>query len=167
MHLPLSLRQPHRRSSSNSPMKPIRNVRLLIVAAVLSLAGGFCLANLTGCQHAVTLEAGGAYSDAYLATTDQAILDTAKTLDGFLSWYNANATFLAKYPAVGQLAAKVTAHQNEWLRDAYAARDVYANAEVAYKAGKGAAPSVAAVNSALSVLNDIATQINSAKTAHP
>ena len=122
----------------------------------------------TGCaSHTVALEAGGVYSDAYLATTDQAILDAAKTLDGFVAWYNANATFLAKYPAVGQLSAKVTAHQNEWLRDAYAARDAYANAETAYKAGKATAPSTAAVNAALSVLKDITTQINAAKANNP
>src|ERR1700694_200231 len=121
----------------------------------------------TGCQHTVTLEAGGVYSDAYLATTDQAILDAAKTLDGFISWYKANATYLAKYPAVVDLAAKVTAHQNEWLRDAYAARDAYAKAETLYKAGKATAPTTATVNAALSVLNDVIAQINASKTPTP
>jgi hypothetical protein len=121
----------------------------------------------TGCQHTVTLEAGGAYSDAYLATTDQAILDADKSLDGFLAWYNANQAFLAKYPAMVDLAASVTAHKNEWLRDAYAARDTYANAEVAYKAGKATAPSTAAVAAALSVIKDITTQINAYRAAHP
>jgi hypothetical protein len=121
----------------------------------------------TGCQHTVTLEQGGVYSDAYLATTDQAILDAAKTLDGFAAWYKANAAYLAKYPAVGDLAAKVTAHQNEWLRDAYAARDSYAKAAALYKAGQGTAPTTAAVSAAISVLNDVVAQINASKTPTP
>lgn len=143
-------------------------IRNILIAAALWV-GFFSLPVLqTGCaSHAVTLEAGGVYSDTYLATTDQAILDAAKSLDGFLSWYNANATFLAKYPAVGDLASKVNIHQNEWLRDAYAARDAYANAQTAYKAGKGTAPSIAAVNAALSVLKDITTQISAAKANKP
>lgn len=144
----------------------MKNRLLLIIAMTLAVIAGPVMQ--TGCaSHAVTLEAGGAYTDSYLATTDQAILDAAKSLDGFLVWYNANATFLAKYPAVGDLAAKVNAHQNEWLRNAYAARDAYANAESAYRAGKGGAPSVAAVNAALSILLDVTKQITAYKAAHP
>lgn len=140
----------------------------ILLLAVLALSAISLPVLETGCaSQPITLEQGGVYSDAYLATTDQAILDAAHSLDGFLGWYAANATFLAKYPAVGELAAKVTAHQNEWLRNAYAARDTYANAETAYKAGKATAPSTATVAAALSVLKDITTQIASAKSQTP
>lgn len=149
-------------------MKLTRNIRLLIVSLVLSLAGGFCVTHLTGCgSSTVTLENGGVYTDAYLATTDRAILDAAKSLDGFVAWYNANSGFLSRYPEVGSLAGKVALNQNEWLRNAYAARDAYASAAAAYKDGKADAPSNAALNAALSVLLDVTKQINAYRAAHP
>lgn len=122
----------------------------------------------TGCAaHVVTLEQGGAYSDPYLATTDQSILDASHALDGFLAWYGQNAPFLSKYPDVGKLAVKVYDHRDEWVKNAYAARDAYASAAAAYRAGKAGPPSVAAVNAALSVLLDITKQVASYKALHP
>lgn len=135
----------------------------------LALALGLGSVAYQGCGSTpVTLEAGGAYSDAYLATTDQAILDAAKTLDGFTAWYQANATFLAKYPEVGQLASAISLHQNEWLKNAYAARDAYASAEAAYKKSlTSAPPSTAAVAAALSVITDATKQIAAYRASHP
>lgn len=143
----------------------MKYARLLILAMALGLGS----VAYQGCSTApVTLEAGGAYSDAYLATTDQAILDAARTLDGFMAWYKANATFLAKYPEVGVLAASVSAHQNEWLRNAYTARDTYASAEAAYKKSLSSAPpSTAGVVAALSVITDVTKQIAAYRASHP
>jgi hypothetical protein len=143
-------------------------MRKLFITFALAFAAVAVPLTHTGCgTHTVTLEQGGAYSDAYLATTDQAILTAAQTLDGFLAWNAANSVFLAKYPEVGVLAAKVAANKDQWIRDAYAARDIYAKAEVAYKAGQGPVPNNATVAAALSVINDITTQINAYKAAHP
>lgn len=129
----------------------------------------------TGCgSHTVTLAQGGAYSDAYLATTDQAILDANSALTDFVSWYQANQVFLdAKAPQVAQYVASVNAHRSEWIRSAYAARDAYYNAAQAYKSAlaagtAGAAPPTnAGVAAALSILKDATTQIAQYKALHP
>jgi hypothetical protein len=134
---------------------------------VFAIAAICPIAVQTGCaNHGVTLETGGPYSSSYLATTDQAILDASKAIDGFLSWYQTNATFLAKYPEVGQLATQVQAHKKEWEVDAYAARDAYAAAEKAYKDGLGTSPTTAKVDAALSILNSIAAEAASLNAAH-
>ena len=118
------------------------------------------------CQHQVTLEAGGAYSDAPLATADQAILDASHTLSGFIEWSGANATYLAKWPEVSALAAKVAVQKDGWIRDAYAARDAYAKAITAYKSATGPTPDAARLNAALAILANVTAQINDYKTAH-
>lgn len=123
----------------------------------------------SGCQHETTLEAGGVYSDVTIAKTDQAILDASHALTAFIDWSRANATYLARWPEVGQLAVKVAAQKDGWIRDAYAARDAYAGALSAYKAGRGPDPSSASsqLNAALAVLSNVTTQIVSYKSAHP
>lgn len=144
-------------------MKPIR---LLFVACALALAVPFS-ATVTGCASQTTLEAGGAYSDATLAKTDRAILDASHTLTAFLDWQTANSAYLAKWPEVGALAAKVAAQKDKWIFDAYAARDIYADAAKAYRDGKAAAPNGNAVNAALSVLTNVTAQILAYQTSHP
>jgi hypothetical protein len=124
----------------------------------------------TACPNGVTLAAGGAYSDPVLATTDQAILDASSLFSGFLSWDNANATFLARYPEVGTFAASIAANKDAWIKSAYAARDSYAAAVKAYKAGTGSQSDVdaahAKINGAIALLNNISTQITSYRSAH-
>lgn len=120
----------------------------------------------TGCQHTVTLESGGAYSDSTLAVTDRAILDASRAMGDFVAWNEANATYLARWPEVGVLAAKVRAGRDGWIRNAYAARDAYAQAESAYKAGKQGPPDGAQLRAALAVLNDLTTQIVSYRSQH-
>jgi len=128
----------------------------------------------TGCSNPVTLEAGGAYSDATLATTDQAILDASHALTGFVGWADANATYLARWPEVGALSASVAAQKDAWIRDAYAARDAYAVAAKAYRlaAGTPAADQTeverkrAALQGALAVLTNLTTQIAAYRAAH-
>jgi len=139
--------------------------QILYVCAMISLVFAVPVVQ-TGCQSTTTLEAGGVYTDANLAKIDQSILGAAKTLDGFVSWHAANVAYLTKYPAVGELAEKVAAHRNEWIKNAYAARDAYAEAGVAYKQGKATSPTMAGVNAALSIINNITAQINTYKSQH-
>lgn len=120
----------------------------------------------TGCSHAVTLESGGAYSDPALATTDRAILDASHAMTDFVAWKAANATYLASWPEVAILAAKVSAGRDKWVRDAFAARDSYALASAAYKAGKQGPPDGANLRAAMAVLSDLTTQIISYRSAH-
>lgn len=124
----------------------------------------------TACTHVTTLEAGGVYSDPILAQTDRAILDASHALTGFIDWTQANAAYLAKYPDVITLADKILNAKDGWIRDAYAARDAYASALTAYRAGKGDQTTVsakqAALNGAIAVLNNITAQITAAQTAH-
>ncbi len=124
---------------------------------------------VSGCQNQTTLEAGGVYHDPVLAKTDQAILDASHALTAFLDWQTANASYLSHYPEVGTLAARVAAQKDGWIREAYAARDAYAAASAAYKAGLGADPSPASarLNAALAVLSNVTTQIITYKAAHP
>lgn len=124
----------------------------------------------SGCQHQVTLEQGGAYTDATLATTDQAILDASKTLTGFLDWHRTNATYLAQWPEVGQFAERVAAEKDQWIRGAYQARDSYAEGAKAFKAGAAALDldeRRAKLNAVLSLLANVTSQINAYKTSHP
>lgn len=118
----------------------------------------------TGCQHEVVLEQGGAYSDPVLATTDRAILDASRAMVDFVGWHAANATYLAKWPEIGALAAKVGAGRDGWVRTAYAARDAYAQASAAYKAGKAGLPDGANLRAAMAVLTNILAQINASKS---
>lgn len=124
----------------------------------------------TGCQNKVTLEQGGAYTDPVLATTDQSILDASKAIQGFLSWYDTNKTFLDKYPEVGKLADSVRSNEKTWIKDAYSARDSYAAASVAWKAGKGSQPDAdaahAKLNAALAVLSNLTAQIAAYRSSH-
>lgn len=120
----------------------------------------------TGCQHKVVLESGGAYSDPVLATTDRAILDASHAMADFVSWHAANATFLAKWPEVGALAAKVSAGRDGWVRSAYAARDAYAQASTSYKAGKQGPPDGAPLRAVMAVLTNVLAQITSYRAAH-
>lgn len=120
----------------------------------------------TACSHAVTLEAGGVYSDPALATADRAILDASHALGDFVAWQAANAAYLARWPEVAALAAKVSAGRDGWVRSAYAARDAYAQASAAYKAGKQGPPDGSNLRAALAVLSDLTTQITSYRSAH-
>lgn len=137
---------------------------------LLLIIGFVCAAAFQGCQSHVTLEPSGAYSDASLAVTDQAILDASHAMSGFLTWYAANQTFLSKWPEVGIFAAKVGAQKDGWIRDAYAARDAYASASVAYKQAKldsaGLDTKRAQLNAALALLTNITQQITTYKAAH-
>ncbi len=123
----------------------------------------------SGCQNQTTLEAGGAYTNPVLAQTDRAILDASHALTAFLDWHYANTGYLARWPEVGALAAKVAAQKDGWIKEAYAARDAYAAASAAYKAGLGndVMPSSARLNAALAVLSNVTTQIIAYKNAHP
>ena len=126
----------------------------------------------TGCQHQVTLEQGGAYTSATLATADASILAAASALDGFVTWENTNSAFLAKWPEIHALAVNVAVNENTWIRNAYAARDAYASAEVAYKsalaAGQtGVTPDRAKIDAALALLKNISDQIVAYRAAHP
>lgn len=141
---------------------------------LLVLALALCVITVpvyTGCTSHTTLEQGGVYSDANLAVADQAILNGSHALSGFLNWHAANADYLAQWPEVGNLAAKVTALKDGWIRDAYAARDAYASASQAYKksfaSGQDVLTARDKLNAALAVLDNITTQINAYKTAHP
>lgn len=138
----------------------------LIFALVLS-----AIVFPVGCQHQVTLEPGGAYSDATLATADQAILDASHTFTGFLDWYTANAAFLAKWPEVGQLASSVAAQKDGWIKNAYLARDAFAQAQKAYKDAKGSSTDVdtkrAQMNAALALISNVTQQITTYRNAHP
>jgi hypothetical protein len=142
-------------------------MKKLILICALAFATPLALVQ-TGCQHTVTLEAGGAYADPTIATIDHAILDASHALTAFLDWNAANAPYLAKWPEVGALATRVAAQKDGWIRDAYFARDAYASASAAYKAGKASAPpSNANLNAALAVLSNVTQQIIDYKTAHP
>lgn len=148
----------------------MKNMLIILRAAVL----GLCIPILqTSCQSSapVTLEPGGTYSDSILATTDQSILDAQKLVDDFGAWYVANSSYLSQWPEVGSLAANVAAHNNEWFRNAYAARDAYASVSADYKNGKATSADLDAkhadINVALSVLNNITAQITTYKTQHP
>lgn len=129
----------------------------------------------TGCANKITLEPGGAYTDPYLAKTDQAILDSSRTLQAFVAWHAANSTFLAKYPAVGALAIEVAGKEKGWIRDAYAARDAYALAAKAYREAAGTPGADASevelrrakLNGALALINNITQQIVAYRAAHP
>lgn len=125
----------------------------------------------TGCKGpAVTLEAGGVYSDAFLAVADQYILDASKAMDSFIAWHTSNAAFLAQWPEVGKLASDVSANRDTWIRNAYAARDSYASVLKAYRDGKASQADVdakkAAFNAAIAVINNITAQINAYRSAH-
>ncbi len=120
----------------------------------------------TGCQHEVVLEAGGAYSDPVLATTDRAILDASHAMADFIAWHAANATYLARWPEVAALSAKVSSGRDGWVRSAYAARDAYAEASLAYKAGKQGPPDGSNLRSAMAVLTNVLAQITASRSAH-
>ena len=125
---------------------------------------------LSGCGGGkITLAPGGVYSDPVLAVTDQAILDANTALTGFVSWANANATYLAKWPEIASLASKVTVNQNTWIKDAFTARDTYAQAAAAYKAAgsTGSPPSQAGIQAALAVMTNVTAQIAAYQAAHP
>ena len=141
--------------------------RFLFAIAFLAFAVPFTITQ-QGCYSQVTLEQGGAYTEVSLAVADQAILDASHALTGFVGWANANSAYLAKWPEVGVLSAKVAAQKDGWVRDAYMARDAYASALAAYKAGKAStAPSSANLNAAIAVLTNITTQITAYRAAHP
>lgn len=140
---------------------------LLLVAVF-----GLCLTTFqTGCENKTTLEPGGAYSDVNLATVDRTILDASHALQSFVDWHAANATYLAQYPEVGALAAKVAAMKDGWIRDAYAARDAYASASVAYSKALASGQDVVTardkLNAAMAVISNVTQQIIDYKTAHP
>lgn len=130
---------------------------LLPFVFALALLGG------VGCQHAVTLEAGGAYSDPILATTDRAILDADATLTGFVNWANTNAGYLSQWPEIAQLAHHVTAAKDGWILDAYMARDVYAQA---VKAGKDSTGAKKNLDVTMAVLSSLLTQVSQFESAH-
>lgn len=142
---------------------------LLVLLTLAGLTACFAPA----CKTSVAVAPGGAYSDVNLALTDKAILDANSALEGFLSWYNSNAAVLAKWPEVGKLAATVTAQKNGWIRDAYAARDAYALAAIAYRkaladgAANAVPPERAKMDGALSILKTAIDQFNAYKAAHP
>lgn len=120
----------------------------------------------TGCQHAVTLESGGAYSDPALATTDRAILDASHAMGDFVTWQAANATYLAHWPEVAALAEKVRKGRDGWVRSAYVARDAYAQASAAYKVGKQGPPDGSNLRAAMAVLSDLTVQITAFRSSH-
>jgi hypothetical protein len=128
-----------------------------------------------GCK-TTALEAGGAYHDPLLAKTDQAILDGAAALQGFVDWQTANAAFLAKYQEVGALAGEIRSHKDAWETEAWNARDAYAQAKKAYddavaagQTGDQAAvtASQAKLAGALAVIQNITQQIAQYRAAHP
>ncbi len=125
----------------------------------------------TGC-HGVgtTLEAGGAYTDPLLATTDRAILDASKALDDFVNWQRANADYLAKWPEIAKYADRVSANRDSWVKDAYAKRDAYASILKAYRDGKASGADVseyrARMSAALAIINNVTAQITAYRLAH-
>ena len=133
----------------------------------------------TGCKTTTTLEQptattapGTFYTSADLAVFDQGILTARLALDSFVQWEAANAVFLAKYPEVHALAVSVKTGEDQWTRDAYAARDAYASAVVTYTAAlaagqAGSAPDHAKIDAALALLQNLATQVAQYRAAHP
>lgn len=144
--------------------------KLILIIALAFTAVALPLTQ-SGCQGGVTLAPGGAYTDPILAQADQTILDTSHALTGFIDWTSANAAYLSKYPEVMALATSVSSQKDGWIKSAYSARDAYASAAAAYKAGTGDSSTVsakqAALNGALAVLNNIASQIVAYRAAHP
>lgn len=152
---------------------------MVLFAACTLVFGG---ALQTGCSTTPHLEAGGVYTDIVLAKTDQTILDASHTMAGFVQWQSANAAYLAKWPAVGELANRISAQKDGWIRNAYAARDSYALALLAYREAVAASkdksgPAVdearakqvaarAKLDGAIALLNDIADQIIQFRTDH-
>lgn len=145
--------------------------KLIILFALAFTAVALPLAQ-TGCKSgSVTVQAGGVYTDPVLAVTDQSILDASHALTGFIQWTGANSGALAKYPEVLALSSSIAQQKDGWIKSAYSARDAYAAAAAAYRAGQGDSATVnakqAALNGALAVLNNITTQIVAYKAAHP
>lgn len=158
--------------------------KLKDLVAVGLFACGFCLMHL-GCANGtgtVTLAPGGVYSDPVLAQEDQAILDASNAIQGFLSWYDANAALLSKTPALANLATSVRAQEKGWIKDAFAARDAYAAASKAYRtavaqssaspgsAAPDVAPQTAALAKfqvALAIIDSVTAQIAAYRAAHP
>lgn len=126
----------------------------------------------SGCTQTTTLEAGGSYTDPVLAKTDQAILDASHTMTAFIEWARTNAAFLAKWPEVARLSGNIEAQQSQWERDAYAARDAYADAVKAYKTAIAAGvvgalpPNRAKVDAAVAVLTSVISQAIAYQQAH-
>lgn len=139
--------------------------KLTLLLAVACLAVSVPVIQ-TGCQNTSTLEAGGAYSDPVLASTDRAILDASRAMGDFVQWHAANATYLARWPEVAAMSAKVSAGRDGWVRDAYFARDAFAQASAAYKAGKQGPPDGAQLRAALAILMNVTTQLTSYRSAH-
>lgn len=145
--------------------------KLILICALAFTAVALPLTQ-SGCAGGgVTLAAGGVYTDPVLAVADQSILDSSHALTGFVDWTSANSAFLAKYPEVLVLATSVSAQKDGWIKSAYAARDSYAAAAAAYRAGTGDPATVsakqAALQGALAVLVNISNQIVAARAAHP
>lgn len=146
----------------------------------LTLLGAFVLSGSTCQSTSVTLAPGGVYTDPVLFSTDQAILDGRKALTDALAWYDANAAFLAKYPAVGVVAEKIRSQADTWEKAAYQARDEYAKAAKDYRAAVAAATpgspppdqtaalaAHAKLQGAIAVLTDVAADLAAYRAAHP
>lgn len=156
------------------PTKRKTNMKLLrhfLVIASLAFALPVVPLTFVGCQQGVmTLEPGGAYTDPVLAKTDRAILDASKLLTDFVAWAASNSAYLAKWPEVGMLAARISAYEKGWFRDAYLARDAYAEAAKAYRFGATPKTNVdskrAALDGAMGVVENITKQIIAYRASH-
>lgn len=124
----------------------------------------------SGCVGTTTLQPGGVYTEPVLAKTDQEILDSDKILTDFVSWQSAHAAVLGA--EIATLAQKVSANKNQWIKDAYAARDAYADDLKTYKAAIASGntgaipPTTAKINAAVAVIANITAQITAYKSAH-
>ncbi len=147
-------------------------MKKLILIFALAFSAVALPVTQSGCKGgSVTLAPGGVYTDPVLAQADQTILDVSHALTGFLDWSHANSAYLAKYPEVLALATSVSTQKDDWIKSAYSARDAYAAAAAAYKAGTGDGSVVdakrAALIGALAVLTNISSQIVAYRAAHP
>jgi hypothetical protein len=155
---------------------PVSLSRVLPVLAVLA----FFLSGCTPGQ--LTLEPGGVYTDPVAAQADLAIDEAKTTLEDFVAYELANRTALARWPAFRSIADRISAGKDEWIRDAYKARDAYYTAAQAWKAALAVAtPSYPAdpaaeternrqralLKAALAVITSITTQITQARDSLP
>lgn len=152
-------------------MKTPRYLQILLAILFFAGLGSVACFTLTGCQHTVKLEAGGVYTFPVLASLDQKIIAADNALGDSVKWYNANSTFLAQWPQIGTAAANVASHRDGWIKDAWAARDAYAQAYAAYQTGAGTATAaddkLKIFNGVIAALADVTTQISNYQSAHP
>lgn len=127
----------------------------------------------TGCSNnpVPTLAPGGAYTDPVRYQLDKVISDADSLALGLLRWYDANESFLVKWPEIATAAESIRKNENGWIKNAYAAEDAYLAAAAAYKTGAATAGEVGSAQAkftgALLLLNNLNSQLTAYQAAHP